>query len=70
MMGAAVACTGGMIGGIGGGTGNWGTAVGGASGLFFGLGGGGWSQMQHGKAAIAYANGEMAYPYESKGGPQ
>jgi len=62
-MGAAVACTGGLIGGVGGGTGNWGAAVGGACGLFFGLGGGGMSMLKAGKRAIAYANGEIAYPF-------
>ena len=65
MMGAAVACTGGMIGGVGGGSGNWGAAVGGASGLLFGLGGGGLAQMQQGAKAIAYADGAMAYPFSA-----
>ena len=34
---AAIVCAGGLIAGVGSSTGNWGAAVGGASGLFFGL---------------------------------
>jgi hypothetical protein len=64
MMGAGVSCAGGMIGGIGGGTGNWGGAVGGASGMFFGLVFGGTSLVKDGKQAIAYANGDIAYPFD------
>ena len=68
MMGAAVACTGGLIGGVGGGSGNWGAAIGGASGLFFGLGGGGYAQYKQGQKAIAYADGAMPYPFSEIGG--
>ena len=65
MMGAGVSCAGGMIGGIGGGTGNWGGAIGGASGMLFGLVFGGMSLVKDGKQAIAYANGSIAYPFDS-----
>jgi hypothetical protein len=41
MIAAGIACAGGVIAGVGGGTGDWGAAVGGASGLFFGLAGSG-----------------------------
>jgi hypothetical protein len=37
MIAAGIVCAGGLIAGVGGSTGNWGAAVGGASGLFFGL---------------------------------
>ena len=62
-MGTAVGVTGGLIGGIGGGTGNWGAAVGAACGLFFGLAGGGMHMCRVGQQAIAYANGDIAYPF-------
>ena len=52
---AAVACTGGVIGGVGGGTGNWAAAIGGASGLFFGLAGSGISMIYNGNRAIEYS---------------
>ena len=62
-MGAGVAVSGGLIGGVGGGTGNWGAAFGAACGLFFGLVGGGMSMVKAGKQAVAYANGDIAYPF-------
>ena len=62
-MGTGVGVTGGLIGGIGGGTGNWGAAVGAACGLFFGLVGGGMHMCRVGQQAIAYANGDIAYPF-------
>ena len=67
VMGAGVSCTGGLIGGVGGGTGNWGASIGGACGLFFGLVGGGWSMCKAGQQAIAYANGDIVYPFDLGG---
>ena len=57
---AAVACTGGVIGGVGGGTGNWAAAIGGGSGLFFGLAGSGLGMIYAGNRAIVYAQGMSA----------
>jgi hypothetical protein len=67
MMGAGVSCAGGLIGGVAGGTGNWGAGIGGACGLLFGLVGGGASMCKAGQQAIAYANGDIAYPFDLEG---
>ena len=62
-MGAGVTVTGSLIGGIGSGTGNWYAAFGAACGVFFGLMGGGMHMCKVGQQAIAYANGDIAYPF-------
>ena len=62
-IGTGVGVTAGLIGGIGGVTGNWNTAVGAACGLFFGFVGGGMHMCRVGQQAIAYANGDIAYPF-------
>ena len=78
MMGAAATCTGGMIGGIGSGTCNWGVAVRGASGLFFGSTGRPDSSccfgaITHGVRPRAHPRDEcstlLAVPCATKDGP-
>ena len=52
MIVAGIACAGGVIGGVGGGSGDWGAAVVGASGLFFALAGSGLYQCVKGRELV------------------
>ena len=62
-IGAGVGVTGGLIAGVYVGTGNLVVAFGAACGLFFGFVGGGMYMVRKGQQAIAYANGDIDYPF-------